>query len=109
MKPLQVTAICSADFAAGPIGSVHLWIAYSAKTQEGTIDQSGDFLFKPGAMQWVFRVNASIDQRSYTYRATVFYKDGSTADLGGASSDATILVLHVDALGVLDVTASLGD
>lgn len=110
MQPLQITAICDADFAAGPVGSVHLWITYSARTPEGAaIDQSGDFLFKPGAPQWVFRVNAPVDQRSYAYRATVFYKDGATADLVEASSDATILVLDVDALGVLDVTASLGD
>jgi hypothetical protein len=110
MKPLQITAICSADLSAGLVGSVHLWITYRAKTQDGaTIDQSGDFLLKPGATQWVFRVNATADQRSYTYRATVFYKDGSTVDLGETTSDATVLVLDVDALGVLDVTAMLGD
>ncbi len=110
MKPLQITAICSADLSAGLVGSVHLWIVYSAKTQDGAaIDQAGDFLLKPGATQWVFRVNATADQRSYRYRAIVFYKDGSTVDLGEASSDATVLVLDVDALGVLDVTAMLAD
>ncbi len=110
MKPLQITAICAADFSTGPVGSVHLWIAYSAKTQEGaTIDQRGDFLFKPGSTQWVFRVNATADQRSYKYQAIVFYKDGGTADLGEASSDETVLVLDVDTLGVLNVTANLGD
>jgi hypothetical protein len=110
MRPLQITAICAADFSSGPIGSVHVWIAYNATTPEGAaIDQSGDFLFKPGAAQWIFRVNATASQRSYRYRATVFYKDGSTAELGEVSSDATVLVLDVDVLGVLDVTASLGD
>ena len=110
MKPLQITAICSVDLSVGLVASVHLWIAYNAKTEEGvTIDQSEDFLFKPGSTQWVFRVNATLGQRSYKYRATVYYRDGSTSEIAESTSDATLLVLDVDGLGVLDVAVSLGD
>lgn len=110
MRPLHVSVACPVDFTDGPIGSVHLWIEYNAKAADGTpIDQSQDFVFRNGATQWVFRVNATADQRSYSYHATVFYTNGTTAELDQGSSDATVLVIEANSLGVLDVVATLGD
>jgi hypothetical protein len=104
MRPLEVNIICAVDFADGLIGAVHLFIEHDGENR-----QAGDFAFKQGAAQWTFRANAASGELTCRYRATVYYKDGTTTDLKPATCDAGLLVIDAGGLGVLDTTVTLGD
>jgi hypothetical protein len=104
MRPHEVNVICPVDFVNGLIGAVHLFIEHDGETA-----QAGDFVFKQGATQWTFRANSAPGKRTCMYHATVYYRDGTIAELEPATCDGDLLVIDADGLGVLDTTITLGD
>jgi len=107
---LDVTAVCPADFAGGLVDAAHVYVVYEARGEGGDpFRRETDFVLKDGAARKVFRIDASPSTRTYRWRATVTYKDGTTADVPERSTDATVLVVDVGLLGVVAVDVSLAD
>ncbi len=101
MRPFEVTAVCPVDFDNGLVSVVHVYIDYN-----GTQD---DYAFRSKSdTQHLFRAMAAPDVKDYRYKCTVYYKDGTNAELDWSHTTETILVLDVDRLGILDVAIELG-
>lgn len=110
LRPMEITAICSVDFATDLVVAVHLFVEYSATTDDGTrIERADDHLFDAASSQRVFRFDAASRERRYRRRVTVHYRGGASVDLEAVVDDATLLVLDLGGLGVLDVEVALGD
>jgi hypothetical protein len=109
-QPIDVTVLCPIDFTGGLIAAVHFFIAYDGTGPDSKpIHRADDVVFKSGTGSFLFHTPASADERSYRWHADVQYRDGTSATLAETTTDALLLVLPVDGLGVLDVQVALGD
>jgi hypothetical protein len=107
---LEATAVCPIDFAGGLVSDVHIHVVYDATTANGAaLHRETDFALRAGSTHQVFRFDASPTQRSYSWRATVTYKDGTVLELPARTTDETVLVIEQGQLGVMAVAVRLVD
>jgi hypothetical protein len=107
----DVSFLCTTDFAHDLIDLVKVRLTYEGTTAAGPIHHDRELVFKEGIDAGRVRFDlASPDQRAYRYQAEVYY-DGSPVPtvLAFGPVEDSIVVLDVDALGVLTVEAVTGD
>lgn len=110
-RVLEVQVICTAEFAPGLVAAVHVRLEYDETGPAGRVHRSAEFLFREGNTSGSFRIDlAAPDKSSYRYEALVYY-DGhpEPARLSFPPTEASILVLDLEGLGVRRVQVMLGD
>jgi hypothetical protein len=116
---LEVTIHCPVDFVGGLVDAVKVSLEYDAELPAGTgglagshrVQRRKELLFRDGVTIAGFRSElAAPELRTYVYEVEVFYKDSAVPlRLSPTATDATVLVLDVERLGVVDVEVTLGD
>src|SRR5262249_52406086 len=103
---LDLTIICTFG-DEDPLETVKAIVHYTRLQRE----EQAEALFDRGHTMARIRADLSaLSERTYTVEALVFYRgDPQPTLLSFPPSDASIAVLDVDRLGVLDVAARLGD
>lgn len=107
----DVTFVCTADFAHDLIDLVKVRLTYEGTTPAGPIRHDREAVFKEGHTVERVRFDlATPDQRAFRYHTEVYY-DGSQVPtvLAFEPIEDSIVVLDVDALGVLTVEVATGD
>lgn len=109
---LDVQIVCTVDFQSDLISAVAVHVEYDATGASGRVQRSGDYIFNKnsGSIQH-FRTNtASPQQTSFRYSADVYYHGGTTPlHIDYPEAQGTVIVLDLDAVGVLRVRAELRD
>jgi hypothetical protein len=101
-QPLEVRVVCPVDFSDGAVVAVKVTlVAY---------DQSVELVFVgPGAQLARFGLENG-QARSYRYRVSIhFAADDRPLELDWVDTDATLLALPPESLGLLDLRVALGD
>lgn len=108
-RVLEVKVYCTADFGRGLVSAVKVRLDYDAVGAAGRVQRSEAFVFQDSATTGTFRTElADPSALAYRYEAEVFYEGISTPTrLTYPPTERTALVLDLDGLGVLDVSACL--
>jgi hypothetical protein len=109
---LDVQIVCTVDFQSDLISLVAVHVEYDATGASRRVQRSGDYIFnKSSASIQHFRTDiASPQQTSFHYSADVYYHGETTPlHIDYPEAQGTVIVLDLDAVGVLRVRAELRD
>lgn len=108
---LDVQIVCTVDFAASLVSMVKIRVDYDAPGPSGQVHRTNEYIFKQGVSIQHFRTDlAAPDKRMYRYVVDVFYRhESEPLHLESPETGATVIVLDLDAIGVLNVHAELRD
>ncbi len=108
---LDVQIVCTVDFETSLVSMVKIRIDYDAVGPSGAVRKTNEYVFKQGIGIQHFRTQlAAPDKRNYRYVVDVYYRhEAEPLRLESLESDATVIVLDLDAMGVLNVHAELRD
>lgn len=109
---LEVQIVCTVDFQSDLISLVAVHIEYDQTGPGGRVKRTGDYIFnKSSASIQHFRTDvASPQQTSFRYSADVYYHGDTTPlHIDYPEAQGTVVVLDLDAVGVLHVRAELRD
>jgi hypothetical protein len=108
---LDVQILCTVDFAISPVSAVKIRIDYESAGPSGVVRKTNEYVFKQGVGIQHFRTPlAARDKKTYRYVVEVFYRqETEPLRLESLESEATVIVLDLDAIGVLNVRAELRD
>jgi len=107
---LDVQVVCTVDFSSDLISSLRVKIDYDQTGDAGRVQRSGEFLFKKDSdsIQHFRSDLAAPNKVSYNYAIDIFYNgDHAPWHLEYQNEDKSVLVLDLDAAGVLDVAVEL--
>ena len=110
-RVLEVKVFCTVDFASDPIETVKATFVYEASGSGGPVRRSAELVFRAGVPVQTFRFDlAAPDARAFRYDVDVWYRDSpEPLHLSYPAAEATVVVLDLDGLGVLDVDVELRD
>ena len=108
----EVQILCAAELGSDLIDAVSVQIDYDETGPRGRLQRSGNVLFKRGSPTTAtFRTDlAAPDKRVCRFTASVYYEgDPEPLQLVLPPTDSRLVVLDVDALGVLTLGIALRD
>lgn len=110
-RVMEVQIQCTIDFGSDLISKVKVTVEYTGTSSTGSIFRKGEFVFQGGAAVQTFRTDlASPDQTHYVYSVDVYYRGNQTPlHLTYPPTNANVIVLDLDGLGILSVKAELRD